>query len=114
MNQPHNQDYNRRLEELEAELESERSSATGQTPIGQRFQRYINREHTQAAIEKTRQWFNRLPTSGKVTVAVVAVLVGFSVLASILQLVASLVALAILGVILYLVYKFFISSESSQ
>jgi hypothetical protein len=114
MNQPHNQDYDRRLEELEAELESERFSSTGQTPIGQRFQGYINQVRTQVAIEKTMQWFNRLPTSGKVAVAVVAVLVGFSVLASILQLVASLVALSILGVILYLVYKFFISSESSQ
>ncbi len=64
------------------------------------------------ALNRVAIWFNSLPSLGKVVVVIVGLSVGMSLLSSVLQLVASLISLAILGVILYGVYKFFITPQS--
>lgn len=81
--------------------------------LEQPIQRQVNNSQLEiSVIERVANWFNSLPRGGKVAVVIIATVVGFSILRSVLQLVASLISLAILGVILYLVYKFFITPRS--
>ncbi|WP_446366227.1 hypothetical protein [Coleofasciculus sp. G3-WIS-01] len=59
-------------------------------------------------------WFNNLPSVGKVIVVIVGGSLGLSLLKSVFQLITSLISLALLGIILYVVYKFFITPKSPQ
>ncbi len=106
MNPRENQNPDRKRQELETQLE--------QTWMGRSLQQFVNRLRSEAVLERTVKWFNSLPSSGKVTVVIIAALVSFSLLSSVLQLIASLVSLAILGGMLYLVYQFFVTSQSSK
>lgn len=63
---------------------------------------------------KVVNWFNGLTTASKAVVVVFAAGLGMSLLSSTLQLVSSLINLASLGVIIYLVYRFFVKSNSSN
>ncbi len=114
MNPQNNRDYDRKLQELEDQLNSEKPRFSVETQLGQPLRRFVNRSQLQSSFNQVANWFNNLPKSGKVTVAVIAALVAFSVLKTVLQLLASLISLAILGVILYLVYKFFVTPQSPQ
>jgi hypothetical protein len=119
MNPQENQDYERKLQELEDQLERDRTQPTIETQPGQPPQRYVNGSQLEVPVFKqvfnqVANWFNRLPKVGKVAVVLIATIIGFSLLRSVLQLVASLISLAILGVILYLVYKFFITPQSRK
>jgi hypothetical protein len=87
----------------------------GETQPGQPLQRPANRSQADGLVFKQIfNWFNSLPNVGKVAVAVIAALVGLSLLKSVFQLVASIISLTILGVILYLVYKFFVARQSPK
>lgn len=114
MNPQNNQDYDRKLQELEDQLNKEQPRFSVETKLEQPFVRFVNPSGLQSAFNQVAHWFNNLPKSGKVAVAVITALVAFSVLKTVLQLVASLISLAILGVILYLVYKFFVTPQSPQ
>jgi len=102
MNNPENKNTERRLEELELELERDRQSTkpklteSESSPSVQNFFNFI------------LGWFENLPSSGKIAVAVVGIVVSFSLLSSFLKIVTSLLTIAILSLILYGVYKFVI------
>ena len=111
MNPPENRDNERRLQELEMELEKERLPSVD-TQTGQPPSLSLNRAlQLTPVFQKVANWFNSLPSFGKVAVVIIAVLIGFSILRTVLQLVASLISLALIGVILYLVYKFFVTPQ---
>lgn len=112
MNPQENRDYDRQLQELEAQIEKDRALNSVDTTPGQPLTRDASDSQLQSVLKQVASWFNRLPTPGKVAVVIVAAIVGFSVLRSVFQLVASLISLAILGVVLYLVYKFFVTPKS--
>ncbi|MGB7441578.1 MAG: hypothetical protein WA919_10955 [Coleofasciculaceae cyanobacterium] len=63
---------------------------------------------------KLVNWFNSLTVASKAVVVIFAAGLGMSLLSSTLQLVSSLINLASLGVIIYLVYRFFVRSKSSN
>jgi hypothetical protein len=112
MNPQENRDQERRLQELGAQLDKERLLSSGETQPDQPFT--LNRSSAELVLNQVVNWFNSLPSAGKVAVVVVAAFVGFSLLRTVFQLVASLISLAILGVILYLVYKFLITPQSPK
>ena len=95
------EDQQRKLEELEAEINQSVSPPTD-SPIEPSPQRTLQ-----------ERW-NSLPTFGKGAIAAVALFVGVSLLSTVLRLVTSLLSVAILGVVLYLLYKFFIAPRSSE
>jgi Flp pilus assembly protein TadB len=68
----------------------------------------------QSALNQAKTWFNGLNPVGKSIVVVMGISLGFTVVNSLLQLVGSLISLAILGGILYLVYKFFLTPLSPK
>ena len=114
MNPQDNRDDARKYQELDAELNQERPRSFVATPLWQTLQRYVNLTQLEPVLNKVVNWYNSLPTPGKVAVLAIALLFGLSLLQTVFQLVASLIGLAILGGILYLVYKFFMTSQSSQ
>jgi len=114
MNPQENRDYERRLQELEAELNKDKPLSSGEIPFRQPLERYINRSQIESIRNRVVNWFNILPNLGKVAVVAIAAIVGVSLFLNVLRLVASLISLAILGVILYLVYKFFVTPPSPK
>lgn len=114
MNPQNNRDDTRKVPELETEFNQERPLSSLGTSFGQMLQRNINLTQLEPVISKVVNWYNSLPTPGKVAVLAIALLFGLSLLQTVFQLVTSLIGLAILGGILYLVYKFFMTSQSSQ
>jgi hypothetical protein len=112
MNPENNPDLERKLQELEAEI------AQSVTPAPSPVSRMNHDEKLENKLENwlsaAKAWFNRLPPLAKVAVAVVGVMAVFSLLNSVLKLVASLISIAILGVILYLLYKVFFAPRSSE
>lgn len=115
MNPQENPDYKRRLQELEKELGNDQTTKSVETQPGQWGSVNINNLHSQKALfNQAVNWYNSLPNTGKVAVAIAGACVGFSLLRTVLQLVASLISLTLVGVILYLVYKFVIAPQSPK
>jgi hypothetical protein len=109
MNPQPEEDWQRRLQKLEAEINSvfvepEKSQAPGQTPESSflNYKSYLGR---------LRPWFDGLPKTNKLVVAGVGVLLSFALLQTVLKLVASVVSLAILAGLVYVGYRFFVSGS---
>lgn len=114
MNQRENQDNQRRLQELEKAINQEQIRAIG-TRLGQQLQQSLNSSPLISPVfNQVANWFNSLPNPAKVAVAIIAALMGISILGSILKLFAALISLAILGVVLYLGYKYLIVPQSRK
>lgn len=116
MNPQENRDWERRLQELEMEINQTSSPpSVNNTEPGQPLQRNSdNSQQIDNVLKRVRYWFNGLTPVGKVAIVAIAVVVGFSLLRTVLQLVASLISLAIVGVLVYLVYKFLIAPKSPE
>lgn len=115
MNPQENPDYERRLWELEKELDKEQPLPSIETRSGQPLVRHAdNSQAKKSSLNQVATWFNSLPSAGRLAVVIIAALISFSILKSVLQLVGALFSLAILGVILYLVYKFLITPQSPK
>ena len=109
MNPQPDEDLEHRFQKLEAINQSppphfsQTKQSLKQTHASQPVQRSIGR---------SLNWFNGLSGLGKLLVVGIAALVGFTILQAVLKLVTAVVSLAILGVILYLIYQFFLSRSS--
>ena len=115
MNTQENRDWQRKLQELEAQINQASSPSTVQPQPGQPLRNlFKDSKSIQSLLNQVTNWFNGLSGTAKVVVISFAALVGFAVIKSVLQLVASLVSLAILGVVLYGVYKLFVADKASQ
>lgn len=99
MNNPENQNTERRLEELELELERDRESTNPNLTNQESFLSLQN------LFQFILGWFENLPRSGKIAIVVVGIIVSFSLFSSFLKIVSSLLTIAILSLILYGVYK---------
>jgi hypothetical protein len=53
-------------------------------------------------------WFNDIPASGKLLAIAVGGLLGLTFIKTVFQLITSLITLSVLGIILYLVYRFWV------
>ncbi len=103
MNRPNNQDWQQKLKELEIEIDTESVKPLQKLS-----------ESQQDRLNKVKNWFSDLPKGGKLIVGAIALIIGFSLLRITLQLISALITLAILAVVLYFVYQFFIASKPSK
>lgn len=108
MNPQPEEDLQRRLNKLEAEINSPpgvvpESQSQKQTP--QSVFANLNLQ-----LERFQIWFNSLSGAKKLVVSGVTVLVGLAMLQAVFKLVASVISLALLAVLVYVGYKFFVSS----
>lgn len=110
-----NPQENRNYEQKDQELEKEYHWQSQAKQIGNSLKNNLkNLPIDQSTLNQWKTWFNGLNPVGKAIVAIAGVSLGFTVVSSVLQLVGSLISLAILGGILYLVYKFFLTSQSPK
>lgn len=107
-----NQNWEQKLQQLEAELNQTHSTVRMESQPSQ--PQTASAETFHRLRRQVRDWFDRLPKAGKIAVAAIALVFGFSVLRMIFQLVVSIVSLAAIAGVVYLGYKFFIASDSSQ
>lgn len=72
------------------------------------------RQAIQSLLGQVTNWFNGLSGGGRVAAIAAAAIVGFVVVKTVFQLVASAISLAVLGVIVYLVYKLFVARSGNS
>jgi hypothetical protein len=109
MNPQSEDDLQRRLQNLEAEINSKSANQGNLPETTQTSQSDIPNVKSQFA--KLRLWFNNLSGTTKLIVAGVAALLGLGMLQAVLKLVSSVVSLALIAFLVYLGYKFFISGN---
>ncbi|MCM0592853.1 MAG: hypothetical protein HEQ35_29565 [Gloeotrichia echinulata IR180] len=109
MNPERDEDLQRRLENLEAEINSptvEVSKEKEPRPTSGFSFPDLN-----SHLKRLRGWFDGLSGTKKLVAVGVTVLLGFAMLQAVLKLVASVISLALLAVLVYVGYKFFVSSS---
>lgn len=112
MNSQPEPDLDRRLEQLESELNSPPSTLPiSQSQTSKRIQKDTP---IQPQLKRVFNWFNSLPSWGKLTVIGVGAIVGIAILRAVLSLVAAVISLSVLGVLLYLAYQFFIAGSTKE
>jgi hypothetical protein len=65
----------------------------------------------QEKIAATKNWFELMPSSGKIAVAVGVAIVGLMLIKTVFQLVTSLMTLGVVAVMLWFGYRYFIGSK---
>jgi hypothetical protein len=105
MNQPED-DLERRLQQLEAEIKSQSSVPDKNSPLS-----WLN---WQPNFSKIQLWFNGLPATNKLIVVGVSVILGLAIAQMVLKVVVSAISLALLAGLVYLGYKFFVSGNSQN
>ncbi|HHP7232268.1 MAG TPA: hypothetical protein ACFCUY_15585 [Xenococcaceae cyanobacterium] len=98
------------LEELEAQV----YQTSKETPATEPETESNFRQQLTTVVAKIRNWFNELPQVGKIIVAIVAIMVSFSILNLFLHLLTNLITLAILSLILYGLYKYLFPASKAQ
>ncbi|MBW4564861.1 MAG: hypothetical protein KME32_27815 [Mojavia pulchra JT2-VF2] len=109
MNPQPEEDLQRRLQKLEAEINSLSGEITQPEEKRQTSQSGFVSLNSQ--LTRLRTWFNGLSGTRKLVFLGVTVLLGFAILQAVLKLVASAISLALLAVLVYLGYKFFVSNS---
>ncbi|BBD66419.1 hypothetical protein NIES4072_63120 [Nostoc commune NIES-4072] len=107
MNPQREEDLQRRLNKLEAEINS--SPEVVPQPQKQTEASIFTKFNLQ--LERFQIWFNSLSGTKKLVVSGVTVLVGLAMLQAVFKLVASVISLALLAVLVYVGYKIFVSSS---
>ncbi len=95
MNSPNNQDWNEKIEELEQEIETKIHQSD--------FPKYQN---------SLKQWFRSLPPAGRIAVYIGGIVVGFSLLSTVLKVISSFLSIAILAIVICVLYKLFLAENS--
>jgi hypothetical protein len=115
MSSSNNQDWQHRLEEIEAEIHYSESDPRRETTETVRPHIEIDRaQSVEKWLNFAKDWFNNLSSEGRIAVGVVGVLVSFSILNTFLRLISSLVSIAILAGLLYFGYKFFLNHSQKD
>ncbi|MCU0535372.1 MAG: hypothetical protein MUD14_15900 [Hydrococcus sp. Prado102] len=93
-----NSDWERKLQDLETEIHQ--TTPINNTNIP---------EEAHNAVYRIQLWFDSLPPVGRLAVALVAMTIAFSILSTIFKVITSLLSVAVVGIVLYLGYKFFMT-----
>jgi hypothetical protein len=109
MNPQPEEDLQHRLEKLEAEINT--SSEVVSQPQEQKQTPQSGFANLNLYLERFRSWFNSLSGTKKWLVSGVSVLIGFAMVQAVFKLVASVISLALLAVLVYVGYKFFVSNN---
>ncbi len=103
------EDWQHSLEKLETEISTSSMVVKSQEIINASD---INFSSAYSHIVKLITWFMSLPLVVKLVVTSAVLLLGFAMLQAVLKLIASVISLALLAILVYLGYKFFVPSSS--
>ncbi|RCJ26224.1 hypothetical protein A6770_26415 [Nostoc minutum NIES-26] len=109
MNYQPEEDLQRRLQKLEAEINSS-SKEVGQ-PQAPNKTSQSSFSNLKSHFTRSQLWFDNLSGISKVVFVSVALLLGFAMVQAVLKLVASAISLAVLALLVYVGYKFFVSGS---
>ena len=102
------QDWARKLEEIEQEINQNSTATPPVTPT-----EVINPLNQWIGV--IQNWLNGLPKAGKIAVVAIALIISFSLLSTVLHIITSLLSIALLGGILYVGYRVLtMPSDSSE
>ncbi len=109
MNPQPEEDLQRRLQKLEAEI----NSSPGEVRQPQEPKNISESSFFdfKLHLKRSQLWFNNLSKISQVIFVGVAVLLGLAIVQTTLKLVASAISLAVLAGLVYLGYKFFVSGS---
>ncbi|MBD2411283.1 hypothetical protein FACHB389_16460 [Nostoc calcicola FACHB-389] len=108
MNPQREEDLQRRLDKLEAEINS-LPEVVPQSPEQKRTSEF-SFANLNLQLERFRIWFGSLSGTKKLVVSGAGVLLGLAIAQAVFKLVASVISLALLAVLVYVGYKFFVSN----
>ncbi|MEA5583213.1 hypothetical protein VB620_17930 [Nodularia harveyana UHCC-0300] len=112
MNPQPQDDFQRRLHNLEAEINSKSGDVEQPSKKTQPLQsEFLN---FKSHLAKLQLWFENLNGTTKLIVAGVGVLLGLGMLQAVMKLITSVITLALLAFFLYLGYKFFVSGNGQK
>lgn len=111
MNPQPEEDLKRRLEKLEAEINTPFVVTRSQTRVKPSEFGFASLE---PQLVRLVTWFNNLSVVKKLIVSGGALLLGFAILQAVLKLVAAAISLALLAILVYLGYKFLVSNNSQK
>jgi hypothetical protein len=112
MNSPEPQDWQRRFQDLKMKTE--------RTPVDSPFDRLeieppsFGSETFGRSYQQSIAWFNSIPSSAKLVAIAGGGLLGLTLIKTVFQLITSLLTLSVLGIILYLVYRFWIAPRGGE
>jgi hypothetical protein len=110
MSSSENPNWQSKIEQIETEINAESIKTETVRP-----HREIDiSQQLEGWVKTAINWFDRLPQTAKVVVGIAGVMMGFSVLNSLLHLISSLVSIGILGFILYFGYKYWLKSQETK
>lgn len=112
MNPQPDQDLERVLQKLEVEINQTPPPPLVPQPKQPLQPQTDSYQPVQSTLNKIINWFNSLSGFGKLLVIGVAALIGLAILRAVLKLVTAVISLALLGVIVYFVYQFFLARSS--
>jgi hypothetical protein len=105
-------DWEQKLRDLEKEVNGSVNSPLPNTPLPVRP--FNPDSDSPQLLNQALAWFQGLTAPAKVVVAVGGIVLALTLLNTVLKLVASLIAIAIMGVILYALYRAFIASNAEK
>jgi hypothetical protein len=116
MTSPQPQDWKRRFQDLKIEIERATSGSPGSESLNQIEVDAPNfgLDGLQLGYQQFLQWFNGIPASGKLLAIAGGGLLSLTLIKTVFQLITSLITLSVFGVILYLIYRFWILPKSSE
>ncbi|MGC9503998.1 hypothetical protein [Baaleninema sp.] len=100
-------DWQRKLQELELDIDRRQ-------PGNDNLPEEESPNSLQALYQQARTWFQNLPPIGQVAVGIGGILLGFSILQTLLRLVSLAISVAILAVLVYGGYRLFFANGSSD
>ena len=108
MTSPQPQDWKRRIQDLKIEIERATSGPGSDLNQIEVDSPSSGVDALQRGYQQFRLWFNGIPASGKLLAIACGGLLSLTLIKTVFQLVTSLITLSVFGVILYLVYRFWI------
>ena len=111
-----NDDLEQRLRELEVEVQAKpvQPRPASAEPPAYQASGEVSEKGDRNLIEQMLNWFDRLPTVGKIAVGLGAAFVGLSVFRLFFQLLTALIGLAFLSLVVYVLYRVFVVSDSNS
>ncbi|QNP29864.1 hypothetical protein [Cylindrospermopsis curvispora] len=100
------EEWKRRIQELKSEINSFYSDRPQGTQLRQNVINQVNNYWNQY-----QTWFQGLSTMKKIAVATITVILCFITLQTVFRLLISIISLAVLGVLLYLGYRFLLNKN---
>lgn len=110
------QNWQRRLEELEVEINQNASSNSQEKTetVHPHVEITTDTPSMFGWLNSARDWFNGLAPIGQVAVGIVGVMVGFSLLGALIKVVSSVISIALVGGVVYLGYKYIFANSSKN